>query len=300
MPLTEGDVLNALSTAVDIGIDFHVDNIHVCPEQLTTVREHIRVGNILVAGGSKPESAAYDSDTDIFWTPALKPPADEEDKALLLHECVHAMIDIYHTSDPAGRAMGELAAYIAQMTYLLRKIPSKTDNAPPGGKAFWENLLKVVTDYKLGTDAGTDARVPAKTLEDLRYGLLALGTSYRYSAKMKAQSSGLKRMNPFLTSEPEPVSIRSSGISHEAYPDAGDGYLIDVLMEKYSRSNVPGYGARLRRLRRDFLYCSPARAVELHARLMGRRAGDKLSETFYNRLSHGGRVILLKVLTSRN
>ena len=119
MPLTEGDVLNALSTAVDLGIDFHVDNIHVCPEQLTTVRDHIRVGNILVAGGSNPGGAAYDSDTDVFWTPALKPPADEEDKALLVHECVHAMIDIYNTSHRAGRAMGELAAYLTQMTYLL-------------------------------------------------------------------------------------------------------------------------------------------------------------------------------------
>ena len=106
-------------------------------------------------------------------------------------------------------------------------------------------------------------------------------------------------MNPFLISEPEPVSTRSSSISYEAYPDAGDGYLIDVLMEKYSRGNVTGYGARLRRLRRDFLYCSAPRALDLRARLLGRRAGDKLSEAFYDRLSHGGRAILLKILALR-
>jgi len=230
----------------------------------------------------------------------LRPPADEEDKALLVHECVHAMVDIYHTSNRAGRALDELAAYLTQMTYLLRKIPSKTSNAPDGGKAFWEDLLKVVTDHKLGTAAGSGARIPAKTLENLRYGLLTLGTSYRYSATMKAQTSGLSRMNPFFNSEPEAVSTRSSSISYEAYPNVGDGYLIDVLMEKYSSGNVSGYAARLRRLRRDFLYCSAPRGLELRARLLGRRAGDKLSEAFHDRLSHGGRAMLLKVLAMRS
>jgi len=300
MALSEGDVLNALSAAAELGIDFYVENIHVSPETLTTVRDHIRAGNILIAGGTNPAGAVYDSDTDILWTPALVPPADEEDKALLVHECVHAMIDIYNTSHRAGRAMGELAAYLTQMTYLQRRIPNKTSNAPPGAVLFWPMLLKVVNDFDLGTAAGAGAHIPANRLEPMRLELMSVGTSYRYSAKMKAQSSGLSRQNPFLEMSPEPIYTRTTSVSYEALPDPGDGYLIDVLNEKYSTSNVKGYGDRLRRLRRDFLYCSKPRAIALRARLLTRIPTDKLSEAFYERLSHGGRAILLKILTMRS
>ena len=91
MPLTEGDVLDALSDPVALGIEFYVDNIHVKGERFTTVREHIRAGNILVKGGDNDHIAYYDHDTDILITQNKSPPLDDEDRALLLHECVHAM-----------------------------------------------------------------------------------------------------------------------------------------------------------------------------------------------------------------
>ncbi|MHC2534921.1 hypothetical protein [Bradyrhizobium diazoefficiens] len=98
MPLTEGDVLDTLSDSVALGIEFYVDKIHIKGEYLTTVRDHIRVGNILVKGGTQ-DLAFYDQATDILLTQKKSPPANDSDRALLLHECVHAMIDVY---DPDG------------------------------------------------------------------------------------------------------------------------------------------------------------------------------------------------------
>jgi hypothetical protein len=59
MPLTEGDVLDTLSDPVALGIEFYADKIHVKGEYLTTVRDHIRAGNILVKGGT--EDLAWDA-----------------------------------------------------------------------------------------------------------------------------------------------------------------------------------------------------------------------------------------------
>jgi hypothetical protein len=59
MPLTEGDVLDTLSDPVALGVEFYADKIHVKGEYLTTVRDHIRAGNILVKGGT--EDLAWDA-----------------------------------------------------------------------------------------------------------------------------------------------------------------------------------------------------------------------------------------------
>ena len=113
MPLTEGDVLDTLSDPVALGIEFYADKIHVKGEYLTTVRDHIRAGNILVKGGTQ-DLAFYDPVTDILLTQKKSPPANDGDRALLLHECVHAMIDIYDPDGTVTRHMGEVAAYLAQ------------------------------------------------------------------------------------------------------------------------------------------------------------------------------------------
>jgi hypothetical protein len=98
-----------------------------------------------------------------------------------------------------------------------------------------------------------------------------------FPKKATGVSDGLIRMNIFLTTD-EPVSMRASSVAHEAYPDPSDDSLIGALMEAYASTDVRGYGSRLRRLRRDFLYCSLNRARDLRMRLSVRKRGDKLSE----------------------
>src|SRR5258708_13947876 len=91
--------------------------------------------------------------------------------------------------------------------------------------------------------------------------------------------------------------MRSSSVSYETYPDPSDVYLIRTLMEKYTNIDVRGYGSRLRMLRRDFLYCSLHRALELRRRFSGREPKDQLSQLFHHRPSHGRPAILLPVLS---
>jgi hypothetical protein len=76
-----------------------------------------------VKGGTQ-DLAFYDPVTDILLTQKKSPPANDGDRALLLHECVHAMIDIYDPDGTVTRHMGEVAAYLAQTAYSVRKVPS--------------------------------------------------------------------------------------------------------------------------------------------------------------------------------
>ena len=300
MPLTEGDVLDTLSDSVALGIEFYVDKIHIKGEYLTTVRDHIRAGNILVKGGTQ-DLAFYDQVTDVLLTQKKSPPANDSDRALLLHECVHAMIDVYDPDGAVTRHMGELAAYLTQTTYSVRRNPSSNRNGTAPWDKFWGDLYATVRANKLDTSAGNGVRIPSATLENLRRQLAALPfVNYgKFAKEATGVSDGLIRRNLFLSSD-EPVSMRSSSVSHEAYVDPSDDYLIRTLMDAYASTDVRGYGSRLRRLRGDFLYCSLSRAHELQKRFSVRKRGDRLSELFHDRLSHGGRAILLRVLALRS
>jgi hypothetical protein len=302
MPLTEGDVLDTLSDPVALGIEFYVDKIHIKGEYLTTVRDHIRAGNILVKGGTQ-DLAFYDQTTDILLTQKKSPPPDDGDRALLLHECVHAMIDVYDPDGTVTRHMGELAAYLTQTTYSVRKDSSANRTGTAPWDKFWGDVFATVRANKLDTAVGNGVKIPSATLENLRRELVALPyVNYgNFSKEATGVSDGLVRMNIFLsTGEAEQVSMRFSSVSNETYPDPGDDYLIRTLMETYANTDVRGYGSRLRRLRRDFLYCSLHRALELRRRLSVRKPRDQLSELFHDRLSHGGRAILLRVLALRS
>lgn len=223
------------------------------------------------------------------------------DRALLLHECVHAMVDVYDPGGTVTRHMGELAAYLTQTTYSVRKNPSANRTGTAAWDKFWGDLFATVRAHRLDTRAGNGVRIPAATLETLRRQLAALpSVNYgSYSKEATGVSDGLTCMNIFLSSD-DPVSMRQTSVSHEAYPDPSDDYLIAKLMEACASTDVKGYGRRLRELRRDFLYCSLPRARELRIRLPMRKRGDRVSELFHDRLSRGGRAILLRVLALRS
>lgn len=163
-------------------------------------------------------------------------------------------------------------------------------------------MFATVRANGLDTSAGNGVKIPSATLENLRRQLAALpSVNYgNFSKEATGVSDGLIRMNVFLTTTDEPVSTRSSSVSYESYPDPSDNYLIRTLMEAYASTDVRGYGGRLRQLRRDFLFCSLSRAHELRRRLSVRKRGDRLSELFHDRLSRGGRGILLRVLALRS
>jgi hypothetical protein len=301
MPLDERDVLNTLSDSVIQTMDFWVGPVHIKGPSYGIIREHILVGNIIVVSGNKG-LAFYDDATDILTTQAGNSPPNLDQRAQLLHECTHALIDVFAYGQKVTRHTDELASYIAQHVYIMRSNPSWTvgPNNPPWFN-FFTAVYAMVKRFHLETAAGNGTRIDLDTLEPLRQQLAAL-PYVNYGSFKKTDLSGadgLKRMNLFFQGSPEEVSTRSSSVAYETYPDPGDDYLARTLLERYLATDVAGYGGRLRRLRRDFAKCSLGRARELAIRLGTRRHGDRVSELFYDRLSAGGRAILLAVLASR-
>src|SRR4051812_18889309 len=173
MPLTITEVLETLEDPVALGIDFHADKIHVNRENLSRVHERILVGDILVTGGTS-SLAFYDQATDILITQQKAPPADDGDRALILHECVHAMVDIVDPKGTVTRHMGELAAYLTQTAYSVRKYPTANRTGTAAWDKFWGDLYATVRAHKLDTKKGNGVRIPDATLENLRVQLAAL------------------------------------------------------------------------------------------------------------------------------
>jgi hypothetical protein len=299
MSLTEADVLNTLSDPVALGMDFWVGSIHISGSAYTTIRDHIRAGNIIVVEGNE-SLAKYDNQTDVMRTQLGTPPADLDQRALLLHECSHALVDVF-AGAATTRHVDELAAYIVQHVYLLRSKPSwtVTPNNPPWFN-FFTAVYQLVKSTGLDTVAGNGKIITDAMLEPLRLQLVALpGVNYgNFKKSDKTGANSLKRNNPLIDIQEE-ISMRSSTVAYETNPDPSDDYLIGTFLEKYAATDVAGYGARFRRLKNDFAKCSIARARDLAIRLTVRRSGDRVSELFYDRLSREGCAILLAILQAR-
>ena len=161
------------------------------------------------------------------------------------------------------RHTGELASYIAQHVYLMRSSPTwTTGTGTDPWSAFYSSVVALIKSYGLETIAGNGKSIPMDVLEPLRLQLVAL-PHVKYGSYPKtelARADGLKRMNFFLDDTPVEVSMRSSSVAYETYPDPSDDYLCDVFLEKYTVTDVRGYKGRMKRLRMDFAKCSLARA----------------------------------------
>jgi hypothetical protein len=300
MPLSEGDVLNTLGDPVTKGMDFWVGPVHISGKSYDTIRDHVKAGNILVVGGTST-LAFYNSDTDILTTQVGTPPANVHQRGLLLHECTHALIDVFTNGLSVTRHIDELASYIAQHVYLMRSDPSWTPGSGSGPwPTFYNSITTLITNNGLQTVTGNGKRLGVDVLEPLRLQLAAL-PHVNYGSFKKTDltgANGLKRTHFFLETHEE-ISVPYKVVAYETYPDPSDDYLIRTFLEKYAASDVAGYGARFRQLRMDFAKCSLPRARELAMRLAARKAGDRVSELFYDRLSRQGCAILLKVLQGR-
>lgn len=314
MAIQSSDVVTMLADPAVAGLDFWAGPIHITGERFGVIRDHIRVANILVVPGHD-SMAYYHPDTDTLELPQAAAP-DLGIQALLLHECAHALVDIYYVSHmQVRRHVNECAAYLTQKAFEFRKSPGRAAPAavPTTGDPwtiYWSMLENLAWEYNLQSAAGNGAYIPPSKLEPLITqmrllpGGLVNGTPshpYGYAADAKQMSDGLKNDHPFLflNDAPEEINVRTTSVAHEPPFDPSDEYLIRVFGEHYAKSDVSGYGGRLKRLRRDFAHCSVARAKALHPRLSKRMAGDKVSEAFFASLSTKGRAILVAVLARR-
>ncbi len=301
MPLSEGDVLNTLADPVTAGMNFWVGPVHISGKSYGIIRDHILVGNILVVGGTST-LAFYSGTTDILTTQTGTPPANLHQRALLLHECTHALMDVFTHGIKVTRHIDELASYLAQHVYLIRSNPTSVAGGGSGPwPTFYSSLVSLIKTFGLDTGAGNGKRIGVEVLEPLRVQLAALPhVNYGNFKKDDATGAdGLIRNHPFLDSIPQNINVSSHSTAQVTYPDPNDDYLVRTLLEQYAESDVVGYGKRLRTLRKDFALCSLGKAKELALRLAARRRGDRVSELFHVRLSTAGRAILLRVLRQR-
>jgi hypothetical protein len=296
MPYSASDVMNMLGESTVQQLNFWVGSVHITGKWFGIIRDHIFAENIVVTSGSS-SLAFYDQTTDVLTTQAGSPPASFNAKALLLHECVHALVDIFYPDDRITRHNDELAAYITQYVYLLRTKPSFTvapNNVP--WFTFFTEIVDLAKRFNLDKPSDNGARISAADLEPVRRKLAALpGVNYGEFDKWDTGGSNGLIGNPFLAKGVDAISG-----SRATFVDPSDDYLIRKLNEQYGGNDVQGYGGRLRTLRRDFALCSLARVNLLKPRLAARTRGDRVSELFYDRLSGGGRALLLRVLQARS
>ena len=300
MPLTEADVLKTLSDPVTLNMNFWVGPVHISGKAYGVIRDHVRAGNILVVPGAST-LAFYDDKTDILTTQAGNSPATMDQRSQLLHECTHALIDLFTNGTKVTRHIDELAAYLAQFAYKLRSNPAWAFGTNDGSpwSTFFSDVLAFNKRFRLDTVAGNGSKVGVADLEPLRVQLAALpGVNYGdFDKDDPADADGLIINNPFLDNRHEEIAVRLTKTADETYPD--DDYLVRTFLEQHTASDVVGYGKRMKSLRRDFAVCSLGRARELSPRLTARSRGDRVSELFHDRLSTAGRALLLRVLNNR-
>lgn len=303
MPLTEGDVLNTLGDPITATMDFWVGPIRISGKSYGILRDHVRAGNILVVGGTST-LASYSLTADVLTTQVGNSPANLHQRALLLHECTHALVDVFTSDIKVTRHIDELACYIAQYVYMVRSNPASWPATGTGGPwpIFFSSVAALGKRFGLDTLAGNGSAIKVADLEPLRLQLAALpGVPYgQFDKDAPTGADGLIRNHFFLGDLPrDPPPVRVTARESNPGTDVSDDYLADRLLEKYAATDVAGYGARLRALREHFAVCSLGRAKELTARLSVRRRGDRLSELFHDRLSRDGRAILLRVLDGK-
>ena len=159
MPLGEGDVLDTLSDPVVAGMNFWVGPVHITGTSYGIIRSHIRAENILVVSGTQ-SLAFYDDKTDILTTQAGNPPPNLDQRAQLLHECTHALIDVFTYGTKVTRHIDELSSYIAQFVYMMRS-DSTWAVGPNNGPwfTFYSGIFALVKSNRLDTIAGNGSRI---------------------------------------------------------------------------------------------------------------------------------------------
>src|SRR5262245_58202849 len=171
MALTKGDVLATLNDPMLSVMDFWVGNVHVHGTAYGRVRSFIETDDVLVVEGTD-SLAYYDSATDVLTTQNSTPPGTVYDRALLLHECTHALVDLgwYHVTQRTN----EIASYLAQFTYLLLSYPVWQAGRRDVWGVFFDSVITLARAYSLHTPAGRGARLAWASYQHLEAQLVQL------------------------------------------------------------------------------------------------------------------------------
>ena len=126
MPITKDDVIKTLKDPALGRISFSVGQIKVNAEQFRKVADCIYAGDITVKSGNE-SNAFYSPVLNELTTRWGNPPLGYADRAQILHECTHAIVDINKWK--VLRLHDEVAAYLTHMTYAVISNPTPPETA---------------------------------------------------------------------------------------------------------------------------------------------------------------------------
>src|SRR5262249_18381734 len=149
---------------------FSVGEITVSGDEYRDVADYIRDDDIKVIPGNGPV-AFYDGHLNTIETQAGNPPLNLGDRAQILHECTHAIVDI--NGWDVLRLNDEVAAYLAQITYMRISSPGPFPRPipPPGTGPLMRLMIavaQVVQRYNLHNGQGFGARIDELDIVGLR------------------------------------------------------------------------------------------------------------------------------------
>jgi hypothetical protein len=165
MPINKSEVIKALNDPALGRVNFSVGLIKVNAAEFRKVADCISTGDITVTSGNEA-LAFYSPHLNELTTQQGNPPLDSSDRAQLLHECTHAIVDINEWN--VLRLHDEAAGYLTQFTYLTvadnrPPLPLMPPVLPPGvgspqQRMFW-TLKKIVLQYGLHETRGFGAAI---------------------------------------------------------------------------------------------------------------------------------------------
>jgi len=150
---TKQDVISALADPVLHRITILFDGLLINGAGFVMVQNEIIAGNIEVVQGSSSANAYYHSGDDTLTTQDGPSPAPYWKKSLLIHECVHALIDIYKYTTTG--LTNELLCYITQVAYEIMSDSayrySLNTSLPAGSNdAKWNQFWVAIENYVRG------------------------------------------------------------------------------------------------------------------------------------------------------
>lgn len=114
MPITHTDVIDVLQDPLVKRMNFRVGRVSLSAPEYGKVVDHLQTGDITVAPARN--GALYRPGPNTIEL-AGDSPLDVRVRRDIIHECTHALIDI--NAPGTTRLEGEVAAYLAEFTYLL-------------------------------------------------------------------------------------------------------------------------------------------------------------------------------------
>jgi hypothetical protein len=172
-------------------IDFRLAGFQISGPRLRKVGEAIACGRISVKqeDGGGTLSAAYSPYSDTFTLPKNANASADKWKVAILHEGIHALVDIFGENAALTVLDDEIAAYVAEVIYyrkLRRPLPSGASE-----RAIYTTANEIVTKHRLDTKRGVHLK--AADVKKLREAIHAHPAYSGIGETTKTGGHGLKR-----------------------------------------------------------------------------------------------------------